>query len=141
MEATMKAGSRGVLRLAAALGLAAAATAKQNARAYPDAIQLPKVEFIEVAGRQCLQPVVHEARAAVADYRAAESRWLASKHPGVPTPQAKTDIVQDPEASGDGQPERTTVVRETFYLDGIVGSGAVVCFDINLVTNPGEPQP
>ena len=129
--------SRSALRFATTLVVAAAAVVEPQARADPDGIKPPKVEFVEVAGRRCLQPVVNGAGAALADYRAAELRWLASKYPGVPTPRAKTELLLSPDATGVGQPERTTVQRETFYLEGIVGPGAVVCFDIGLLTKPG----
>ena len=116
---------------------AAAVVIEQGALVDPGANEPPKVEFIEVEGLRCLQPVVLEAGAQLADYRAAEARWLAGKYPGVPAPEAKTEILLSPATDGDHQAGRATVQRETFYLDGIVGAGAVICFEIKLTTTPG----
>jgi hypothetical protein len=93
---------------------------------------LPKIEFVEVKGQLCLQPIVNAARVDLADYRAAELRWLASRRPGASALQWKTEIVLAPQERADGEPESSTVKRETAYFDGVVGSSATVCFDINL---------
>jgi hypothetical protein len=111
-----------------------------SARADPGADDALKVEFIEVKGHECLQPVVSGAGAQLADYRAAEVRWLASKYPGVPTPEATTEIVVSTYSDAGDEKERTTVHRETFFLDGIVGEGAKVCFDINLKIDSAKPH-
>lgn len=134
----MAAISKSRLRIAIAVGLAVAGIVGQKASANPSEIEPPKVEFAEVEGRQCLQPVVHGAGAQLADYRAAEARWLASKYPGVPVPEVKTEILVPAATDAGLQSARATFQRETFYLDGIVGAGAVICFDINLATISGE---
>ena len=120
------------------VGFGVAGLIVQSARANPGANNVPKVEFVEVNGHECLQSVVSEAGAQLADYRAAEARWLKSKYPGVATPEAKTEILLSPVTDAVQESERTTVQRETFYLDGIVGVGAVVCFDIKQAISPGK---
>lgn len=134
----MTRGTRTSLRLAVTGGVLLALFVGQNAHANPAPNELPKVEFTEVKGRQCLQPVVHGVGAQLTDYRAAEMRWLRTNYPGVPFPEAKTEILLSSATDGAGKPKRTTAQRETFYLDGIVGAGAATCFDINLVSSPGE---
>ena len=111
-----------------------------SARADPAANEVVKVEFIEVKGHECLQPVVSGAGAQMADYRAAEVHWLANKYPGLSTPHATTEIVVSPYSDDGDEAERTTVHRETFFLDGIVGEGAKVCFDINLEIDSAKPH-
>jgi len=113
------------------VGFGVAGLIVQSARANPGANNVPKVEFVEVNGHECLQSVVSEAGAQLADYRAAEARWLKSKYPGVA-------ILLSPVTDAVQESERTTVQRETFYLDGIVGVGAVVCFDIKQAISPGK---
>ena len=92
----------------------------------------PKVAFVQVRGQRCLQPVVTASPVELADYRAAELRWLAGNHPGAHAPEWKTVIVLAPRSVGEGEPDSSTVQRETAYLDGFVGPSATVCFDINL---------
>jgi len=138
MEDQMAPNRRPRLRLAAVVGLSAAAIIGQSARADRAANVPPKVEFVEVKGHQCLQPIVSAADAQLSDYRAAEARWLATNYPGVPTPEAKTEILLSPATDGGREPRSTTVQRETFYLEGIVGEGAVACFELNLATIPGQ---
>ena len=128
--------TRPCLRFAVAVGLSVAAIIVQSVRAAPAANVPPKVEFAEVNGHQCLQPIVLGADAQRADYRAAEARWLATKYPGVPTPHAKTEIRLSPATDGGLEPGSTTIQRETYYFDGIIGARAVVCFDLNLETSP-----
>jgi hypothetical protein len=130
--------TRTTVRLAVTGGIVLALIVGQNIRAESAPNELPKVEFTEVEGRQCLQPVLHGDGAQLTDYRAAEMRWLRAKYPGVPVPEAKTEILLSPATDGAGKPKSTTVRRETFYLDGIVGAGAATCFDINVVTSPDE---
>ena len=128
------------LRLAVVVGLSVAAIVGQSPRADSAANVPPNVEFVEVKGHHCLQPIVSGADAQLADYRAAEARWLATEHPGVPTPEAKTEILLSPATDAGSQRQRTTIQRETFHLDGIIGAGAVICFDIDLATTPGESR-
>ena len=122
------------VQLTATTGLALAVIVAPVAAAEGGAANPPKVEFIAVEGRQCLQPIVNDPNANLADYRSAESRWLASKYPGVHAPAAETIILLGPVEGSGGRPDVTTVQRETFHLDGIVGPDAAVCFDINLTT-------
>ena len=110
------------ITLTAALALAAAVGSEKP----------PKIEFVEVEGERCLQPVVNAARVELADYRAAELRWLASRRPGASAPEWKTEIVLTPHEPADGEPEGSTVQRETAYLDGVVGKDATVCFDLGV---------
>jgi hypothetical protein len=122
----------GAVAVTAGLALAIVVAPVANGKVGAD--DPPKVEFIAVLGRPCLQPLVNDATAELADYRAAEARWLAAKYPGVAAPRAETVILLSPLQGSDGRPERTTVQTETFHLDGVVGPDAVVCFEINLTT-------
>jgi len=129
---------RAGLRFAVVVGLSVAAIVGQSVRADTAAKVPPKVEFVELMGHQCLQPLVSGAEVQLADYRATEARWLAIKYPGVPTPQAKTEILLSPETDGGRKPGRTSIQRETYYFDGLVGAEAVTCFEFNLATSPGQ---
>jgi hypothetical protein len=91
---------------------------------------LPKVEFIEVAGQTCLQPVLNASHVEFADFRAAESRWLARWRPEAGRPRSIELVMQVREGTG-GEPEETTQ-RETLHFDDVVGPNATVCFDIGL---------
>jgi hypothetical protein len=121
-----------MLRLTLTVALAAATGVSPCVAAGVPAEKRPKVDFVEVKGQQCLQPVLRTAHAQLGDYRAAESRWLASSHPGISAPRWDTELVLVPQHSGGGQPAGSTVQRETAHLDGVVGTNATVCFDINL---------
>jgi hypothetical protein len=92
---------------------------------------LPKVEFVEVYGQPCLQPVVNASHVVLADFRAAESRWLARWRPDAGKPREIELTMHVREASG-GEPETVTTQRETVHLDDVDGPSATVCFDINL---------
>ncbi len=92
----------------------------------------PRVEFVEVKGQRCLQPVAKAAHVLLGDYREAESRWLASNRPGTSPSRWETELVPITRHVAGGQPAGSTVQRETAHLDGVVGSSATVCFDINL---------
>jgi hypothetical protein len=128
----MRRNSRWVLPLTLTAALVVAPRVSPCLGAAVDPKDLPKVEFIEVKGQRCLQPVVNAARVELADYRAAELRWLASWRPGASAPQWKTEIVLGPQERADREPESSTVQRETAYLNGVVGPSATVCFDVNL---------
>ena len=123
------------MKFAAVLTLAAATVTFTHTSTFAtDAVSAgdrPKVEFVEVEGQRCLQPVINAAPVERADYRAAELRWLASKRPGAPAPRWETITVLSPRPPADDEPHSSTVGRETAYLDGVVGPGATVCFDIN----------
>ncbi len=131
----MKSRVQKLARVAAAAGLAIAFVCPR-ADANPPPNEPPAVEFAAVKGHECLQPVAHRAGAQLADYRAAEVRWLNNKYPGVPIPEVKTEILLSPATHSSGKPKSERFQRETFYLDGIVGAGAATCFDINLTTDP-----
>lgn len=123
------------VRVAATTGFALAVVVATVAAAAVREADPPKVEYFVVEGRECLQPKVSDASADLADYRSAESRWLASKYPGVIAPTRQTMILLSPADRSDGRPKVTTVQSDTFYFDGIVGSAAAICFDINLTTS------
>ncbi len=118
------------LTLTAALAVAIPVLPGVVAAVSPE--DLPKVEFVEAKAQPCLQPVVNGARVGLADYRAAEIRWLAITRPGARVLEWKTVIVLAPQSVADGEPDSSTVERETAYLDGVVGPSATVCFDVNL---------
>ena len=118
------------LTLNAALAVATSVSPSVVTAVGPDSP--PKVEFVEIQGQRCLQPVVRAARVELADYRAAELRWLAIRRPTVSAPEWKTEIVLAPQEPADGEQHSSTVQRETAYLDGVVGPSATVCFDIAL---------
>lgn len=128
----MRRDSRWMLRLTLTVALAVATGVSPSVAAGVPAEKHPKVEFVEAKGQRCLQPVVRSAHVLLGDYREAESRWLASNHPGISAPQWETELVLAPQHSGGGQPAGSTVQRETAHLDGVVGTNATVCFDINL---------
>lgn len=86
---------------------------------------LPKVEFIEVAGQTCLQPVVNASHVEFADFRAAESRWLARWRPDAGKPRSIELVMQVREG-------KETTQRETLHFDDVAGPNATVCFDIGL---------
>jgi hypothetical protein len=128
----MRRDSRWMLRLTLTAALAVAARVSPCVVAAASLENRPKVEFVEAKGQSCLQPVVNAARVEMADYRAAELRWLANNRAGARAPEWKTVIVLAPQAGADREPQSSTVQRETAYLDGVVGPSATVCFDIDL---------
>ena len=94
--------------------------------------KLPAVEFTEVAGETCLQPIVYDSQATFADYRDAEMRWLTNKRPGTTAREWQLVAELGPPDATSGEAQKLTTRRETVHLDGIVGPDATVCFDINL---------
>jgi len=96
------------VRVAATTGFALAVLAATLAFAAVRDADPPKVEYVVVEGRECLQPKVSDASANLADYRSAESRWLASKYPGVIAPIAQTMILLSPADGSGGRSKVTT---------------------------------
>ena len=88
----------------------------------------PAVEFVVKDGTPCLGAVVHGAAATIDDYRAGETRWLASAYPGVAAPRWETVLVLAPSQKKEVAPESVTVRRETAHLE----NGKTVCFDIHV---------
>lgn len=100
----------------------------------------PKVEFVEQKDHQCLQPVVHDKGAVLADYRDAEAQWLATKYQGNSVRVAKTALLLSPaQHAGEGSTPGQ-IQRETLYFEGVVGPKASICFDINLAIDPAQPH-
>lgn len=113
------------VRLTIAVVLAVATSVSPCAVAADGPEDIRKVEFVEVDGQPCLQPIIDASHVELADFRAAESRWLAIWRPDAGRPGwIKLDI-----AFREGT---STIQRETVHLDGVVGPSATVCFDINL---------
>ena len=87
-----------MLRLIVTAALAIATGVSPSVAQRVGAENHPKVEFVEIQGQRCLQPVVKAARVGLADYRAAEFRWLASSHPGTSASREYTENALDIEA-------------------------------------------
>lgn len=129
------------LQLVATVILVVAGAAAAEAVADPEAVEPnPKVEFVEVEGLRCLQPLVRTADAKLSDFRAAEQRWLAEKYPGCTVPRWETVIVLVPGQDPEAKPEAVTVQRETAHVHEDDGSTVTVCFDIDLAESETAPR-
>jgi hypothetical protein len=108
----------------------------------PAAAELPRddenashnVEFAEVEGHSCLQPVVRSADADLQDFRAAERRWLSDHFPGEPVPRWKNQLIMEPDVLHDGRYLDATVETETAYVHVADGWDIEVCFDVGVKT-------
>ncbi len=91
-----------------------------------------KVEFVEVEGSRCLQPVLYGKDVQLSDYKAAEHRWLSDRYPAFTTLQWKTTFTIPTGEDPNEVPENMTFQQETAYVQRIDGSLVEVCFDIKL---------
>jgi hypothetical protein len=89
-----------------------------------------KVEFAEVTGHACLQPVVRSADAVLQDFHAAERRWLSEHFAGQPALRWQNLLVVPPDMNG--QYVDATVKNETAYVQEADGSEIKVCFDVGV---------
>jgi hypothetical protein len=128
----MRDNAKWMLRLTLTAALAVAPGVSPSASQGALAEIRPNVEFVEVNGQHCLQPVLRTAHVHLADYREAEFRWLTSSRPGTSASQWDTELVLVPQHLAHGEADSATVQRETAHLDGVVGTDATVCFDIDL---------
>ncbi len=86
------------------------------------------VEFAEVEGRDCLQPVKTSADATLDDFHAAEQRWLRSHLPGRQAPHSEIALWP---TEGDSPLQARDVRTETLYVEALGGSDIAVCFAFN----------
>jgi hypothetical protein len=91
-----------------------------------------KVEFAEVEGHPCLQPVVRSADADLQDFRVAERRWLSDHFPGEPALRWQVLLVSVPDVHRDGQYATTTVKSESTHIHLADGWEIEVCFDVGV---------
>ena len=92
----------------------------------------PKVEFGEVNGFTCLQPVVKLPGAELRDFQAAERRWWSTVYPDSRVQPGEVVLSMPADAPETGEAEDVTVVRETYYVQTADGSTVEVCFDIGV---------
>jgi hypothetical protein len=105
------------------------------------AAEPPQVEFVHVEGGTCLQAIVTMSRPELADFRAAELRWLAKNYPGSTASRWETVLVLVLGPRDEDEPESVTVQRETAHAETLDGSTVSACFDVNLTELkkvPGE---
>ena len=134
----MKPPTRSWLRLVATVMVATAGTASAEIETVPSP-ERPKVEYVEVKGQRCLEPVVNTDDAQVSDYRAAARRWLAKKYPARVAPRWETVIILSPQQGTDEREK--TIKRETAHVQAFGRLPIEVCFDINLTERNREQSP
>ena len=99
------------------------------ASSVPNAVaERPKVEYVEVEGEPCLQPVVRGPELTRDDYRQAMARWLEAKYPGAPVPRWTTLLTLPPGSDGNSTCGVRFVSETAFIETG--GRTVEVCFDV-----------
>jgi hypothetical protein len=93
--------------------------------ALADAKAVHKVEFAEVEGRACLQPVQISADATLDDFRAAERRWVSRNVLGPLAPHLEVAFW----GTNSGYLAQVADIRtETLYAEAVDGSEIAICF-------------
>ena len=87
----------------------------------------PKVEYFQVGGMDCLQPLVRGTDLSLNDYRAAALRWLEAEYAGCRVPYWQTWLDLRPVGGGP-----VTYATETAMVETSPSSVIRVCFDVNL---------
>ena len=115
--------------------------AAQSAEApHEQAYDSPKVEFGEVQGFTCLQPVVKLPGAELKDFQAAERRWRSKVYPDSSAEPGEVVLSMPADTPETDEAEDVTVVRETYYVQKANGSSVEVCFDIGVKERERDPR-
>jgi len=95
----------------------------------------PKVEFVKVEDKDCLQPIVHGKDAVLKDYMEAELRWVQAMYPGSRVPHVQATLVLPNGGAADPLTKHEVLhVSETITVVTSKGETVRLCFDVNVTT-------
>lgn len=102
--------------------------------------QRPKIEYVKVEGKNCLQPIVHGKDAVPKDYTEAELRWIQMAYPGCSAPRVEA-ILMLPNGAADRLTKHEVLhVSDTITVVTTKGETVRICFDVNLTTDEDEDE-
>ncbi len=99
------------------------------------ASQPPKIEYVKVEEKACLQPIVHGMDAVLKDYTEAELRWVQATYPGSRAPHVEAILMLPNGRAADPLTMHEVVhVSDTITVVTTKGETTRICFDVNVTT-------
>lgn len=121
------------------VGVALHAPSLPGFAAEPGSADPPKVEYVEVEGDECLQPVVRADDATLDDYRAAQQRWIDRVYPGSRASLRTTKMSVVMGDAPDTRSDLDKIKQDALHLETADGRTVAVCFAIGSARGKKPP--